>query len=82
MPRFLVVHHTPSPILQEMFEAAVSGARTDQIEGVEVIIGLAQTAAALSENPRWGDLRAAYRDASGGPYQIVWPRGQSEFSVT
>jgi hypothetical protein len=48
MPRFLVVHHTPSPILQEMFEAAVSGARTDQIEGVEVIIGLAQTAAAAN----------------------------------
>jgi hypothetical protein len=39
MPRFLVVLHTPSPILQEMFEAAVSGARTDQIDGVEVIIG-------------------------------------------
>jgi len=48
MPRFLVVHHTPSPILQEMLEAAVSGARTDQIDGVEVIIGLAQTAAAAN----------------------------------
>jgi hypothetical protein len=26
MPRLLVVHHTPSPALQAMFEAAVSGA--------------------------------------------------------
>jgi len=46
MPRLLVVHHTPSPTLQEMFEAAVSGARTDQVEGVEVIIRPALTAAA------------------------------------
>jgi len=46
MPTLLVVHHTPSPTLQEMFEAAVSGARTDQVEGVEVIIRPALTAAA------------------------------------
>ena len=30
-----------------MFEAAVSGARTDQIEGVEVVIRPALTAAAV-----------------------------------
>ena len=42
----LVVHHTPSPALQEMFEAAVGGARTDEIEGVEVVIRPALTAAA------------------------------------
>ena len=46
MPRLLVVHHTPSPALQEMFEAVVSGARTDEIEGVEVVIRPALTAAA------------------------------------
>jgi hypothetical protein len=46
MPRLLVVHHTPSPALQEMFEAAVSGARTDEIDGVEVVIRPALTAAA------------------------------------
>ena len=45
MPRLLVVHHTPSPALQEMFEAAVSGARTDEIDDVEVIIRPALTAA-------------------------------------
>lgn len=47
MPRLLVVHHTPSPALQAMFEAAVSGARTDEIEGVEVVIRPALTAAAV-----------------------------------
>jgi hypothetical protein len=47
MPRLLVVHHTPSPALQEMFEAVVSGARTDEIEGVEVVIRPALTAAAV-----------------------------------
>ena len=46
MRRLLIVHHTPSPALQEMFEAAVSGARTDEIEGVEVVIRPALTAAA------------------------------------
>src|SRR6516164_407556 len=47
MPRLLVVHHTPSPALQAMFEAAVSGSRTDQIEGVEVVVRPALTAAAV-----------------------------------
>ena len=47
MPRLLVVHHTPSPALQEMFEAAVSGARTDEIDDVEVMIRPALTAAAV-----------------------------------
>jgi hypothetical protein len=47
MPRLLVVHHTPSPALQEMFEAAVSGARTDEIEDVEVVVRPALTAGAV-----------------------------------
>ena len=46
MARLLVVHHTPSPALQEMFEGAVSGSRTDEIEGVEAVIRPALTAAA------------------------------------
>ena len=46
MPTLLIVHHTASPALQEMFEAVVSGARTDEIEGVQVIIRPALTAAA------------------------------------
>lgn len=37
VPRLLIVHHTPSPNLQAMFEAVVAGATTDEIEGVEVV---------------------------------------------
>jgi multimeric flavodoxin WrbA len=37
MPRLLIVHHTPSPHVQEMFEAAVAGATDPEIEGVEVV---------------------------------------------
>ncbi|EFG73783.1 hypothetical protein HMPREF0591_6314 [Mycobacterium parascrofulaceum ATCC BAA-614] len=33
----LIVHHTPSPHCQEMFEAVVSGATDPEIEGVEVV---------------------------------------------
>jgi multimeric flavodoxin WrbA len=46
MPRLLIVHHTPSPALQAMLEAAASGARTDEIEDVEVVVRPALTAAA------------------------------------
>ncbi|WP_460961397.1 flavodoxin family protein [Parasphingorhabdus pacifica] len=37
MSRLLIVHHTPSPNLQAMFEAVVEGATTDEIEDVEVV---------------------------------------------
>ncbi|WP_215547718.1 flavodoxin family protein [Amycolatopsis sp. CA-230715] len=37
MAKLLIVHHTPSPSTQAMFEAVVSGATTDEIEGVEVV---------------------------------------------
>ena len=38
MPRLLVVHHTPSPTMQALLEAAVDGATTDEIKGVEVVL--------------------------------------------
>lgn len=38
MAKLLIVHHTPSPATQEMFEAVVAGARTDEIEDVDVLI--------------------------------------------
>ncbi|WP_067702733.1 flavodoxin family protein [Nocardia jejuensis] len=37
MPTLLIVHHTPSPHTQEMFEAVVAGATDPEIDGVEVI---------------------------------------------
>jgi multimeric flavodoxin WrbA len=33
----LIIHHTPSPHTQEMFEAVVSGATDPEIEGVDVV---------------------------------------------
>jgi len=35
--RLLIVHHTPSPHCQAMFEAVISGATDPEIEGVEVV---------------------------------------------
>jgi hypothetical protein len=33
----LVIHHTPSPHTQEMFEAALAGATDPEIDGVDVV---------------------------------------------
>jgi multimeric flavodoxin WrbA len=33
----LIVHHTPSPFMQEMFEAVLSGATDPEIEDVKVV---------------------------------------------
>jgi hypothetical protein len=41
----------------------------------------ADAAHALREGPRWVDVRAAYREAQGGPYEILWPLSLREFSV-
>ncbi|WP_024806160.1 flavodoxin family protein [Nocardia sp. BMG51109] len=37
MPTLLIIHHTPSPFLQDMFEAVLKGATDPEIEGVEVV---------------------------------------------
>ena len=37
MSTLLIVHHTPSPHCQEMFEAVVAGASDPEIVGVEVV---------------------------------------------
>ncbi|HEX8132210.1 MAG TPA: flavodoxin, partial [Actinomycetes bacterium] len=47
MPRLLVVHHTTSPALQAMFEAAMSGATDEAIEGVTVLARPALAATAV-----------------------------------
>ena len=45
--RLLIVHHTPSPHCQEMFEAVVAGATDPEIEGVEVVRRPALTVSAV-----------------------------------
>jgi multimeric flavodoxin WrbA len=43
----LIVHHTPSPHCQEMFEAVVAGASDPEIAGVEVVRRPALTVSAV-----------------------------------
>ena len=38
MPRLLVVHHSPTPSVQRLTDAVLSGTRDDAIEGVEVLV--------------------------------------------
>ena len=38
MTRLLIVHHTTSPALQAMLEAAVAGARDPELEGIDVAV--------------------------------------------
>ncbi|MHB8451863.1 MAG: flavodoxin family protein [Mycobacteriales bacterium] len=47
MPTLLVVHHTTSPALQELLEAARAGASDPALEGVEVILRPALAATAV-----------------------------------
>jgi multimeric flavodoxin WrbA len=47
MPTLLVVHHTPSPSMQAMLEAVLSGARDDAIDGVDVVVRPALVATAV-----------------------------------
>lgn len=49
MARLLVVHHTPSPALQELLEAALAGARDPEANDgtVEVVVRPALTAATV-----------------------------------
>jgi hypothetical protein len=42
----------------------------------------AEAGAALRDNPRWADLRAAYREATGESYEVLWPPTLRDLSVT
>jgi NAD(P)H-dependent FMN reductase len=68
MPTLLIVHHTASPALQAMFESAASGARTDEIEGVDVVVRPALTAGAA-------DVLAADGYLLGTPANIGYMSG-------
>src|SRR5215831_13965536 len=68
MAVLLIVHHTTSPALQAMFEAVLAGARTDEIEGVEVVVAPALTAGAA-------DVLAADGYLLGTPANIGYMSG-------
>jgi NAD(P)H-dependent FMN reductase len=46
-PTLLIVHHTPSPALQSIFEAVREGASDDRIHGVDVVARPALAATAI-----------------------------------
>jgi NAD(P)H-dependent FMN reductase len=64
----LVVHHTSSPALQELLEAALAGARADGIDGVEV-----RVRAALAANA--SDVLDADGFVLGTPVNIGYMSG-------
>jgi multimeric flavodoxin WrbA len=68
MRRLLFVHHTPSPAMQAMFESVLTGARTDEIEDVEVTVVPALTAGAA-------DVLAADGYVLGTPANIGYMSG-------
>lgn len=68
MARLLIVHHTPSPGMQELFEAASAGAENDEIEGVEVTARAALAATAP-------DVLAADAVLLGTPANIGYMSG-------
>jgi NAD(P)H-dependent FMN reductase len=47
VPTLLNVHHTPSPFMQAMLEAVVSGANHEDIEDVDVVVRPALSATAV-----------------------------------
>jgi len=68
VPRLLVVHHTSSPALQAMLEAAVAGARDPELERIEVVV----TPALAATVP---DVLAADAFVLGTPANIGYMSG-------
>lgn len=64
----LIVHHTPSPHCQEMFEAVLAGATDPEIEGVEVV-----RRPALTVSP--ADMLAADGYLLGSPANLGYLSG-------
>jgi multimeric flavodoxin WrbA len=68
VPTLLIVHHTPSPRLQELLEAVVAGASDDAIEDVDVVVRPALAATA-------SDVLAADGFVLGTPANIGYMSG-------
>ena len=64
----LIVHHTPSPHCQELFEAVLAGATAPELEGVQVV-----RRAALSVSP--ADMLEADGYLLGTPANLGYMSG-------
>lgn len=79
--RLLLIHHTPSPHCQEMFEAVLAGASDPEIEGVEVVRRPALTCSAadmldadgylLGSPANLGYISGALKHAFDGAYYQI-----------
>jgi hypothetical protein len=58
-----------------------SGEMSIFLETDDPAASFADVAAILGDSPRWADLRAAYREATGEDYEILWPPTLGRFSV-
>lgn len=72
MPRLLIVHHTPSPAMQAMLEAAVAGARDPELTGIDVVVRPALAAGAV-------DVLAADGFVLGTPANIGYMSGALKY---
>jgi multimeric flavodoxin WrbA len=68
MTTVLVVHHTPSPAMQELLEAAIAGTRAEGLEDVQVVLRPALTAGPV-------DVLAADGFVLGTPANIGYMSG-------
>ncbi len=68
MARLLIVHHTPSPAVQSLLEAAIDGARDEALAGLDVV-----TRPALSAGP--SDVLEAQAIVLGTPANIGYMSG-------
>jgi multimeric flavodoxin WrbA len=68
MPTLLIVHHTPSPYCQAMFEAVLAGATDPEIDGVDVV-----RRPALTVSP--ADMLAADGYLLGSPANLGYMSG-------
>jgi NAD(P)H-dependent FMN reductase len=66
--RLLIVHHTPSPAVQSLLEAAVDGARDNALSGLDVV-----TRPALAAGP--SDVLEAQAVLLGTPANIGYMSG-------
>jgi len=64
----LIVHHTTSPAVEAMLDAVVAGARTDEVQGVDVVVRPALAATA-------SDVLAADGYLLGTPANIGYMSG-------
>lgn len=72
MPTLLVVHHTVSPAMQELFDAVLSGTSAEGLESVEVVV----RAALAAGSP---DVLAADGFLLGTPANIGYLSGAMKY---